>query len=30
ALGVLLLVLSSVIVWLGLKISGQSLRKVMG
>ncbi|HAS77122.1 MAG TPA: ABC transporter permease [Marinobacter adhaerens] len=30
ALGVLLLVMSSVIVWLGLKISGQSLRKVMG
>src|SRR5690606_32011592 len=30
ALGVLLLVLSSVMVWLGLKLSGQSLRKVMG
>ena len=30
ALGVLLLVLSSLIVWLGLKLTGQSLRKVMG
>jgi len=30
ALGVLLLVLSSLLVWLGLKLTGQSLRKVMG
>ncbi|GAA3578003.1 ABC transporter permease [Marinobacter xestospongiae] len=30
ALGVLLLVLSSLMVWLGLKLTGQSLRKVMG
>lgn len=30
ALGVLLLVLSSVLVWLGLRLSGQSFRKVMG
>ena len=30
ALGVLLLVLSSLMVWLGLRLTGQSLRKVMG
>ncbi|WP_404363618.1 ABC transporter permease [Marinobacter sp.] len=30
ALGVLLLVLSSVMVWLGLRLSGQSFRRVMG
>lgn len=30
ALGVLLLVLSSVLVWLGLRLSGQSFRRVMG
>ena len=29
-MGVLLLVLSSLLVWLGLKLTGQSLRKVMG
>lgn len=30
ALGVLLLVLSSLMIWLGLRLTGQSLRKVMG